>query len=138
MIETLRIDEWLYGKLTADAPLTALVGDRIYSDMVPFEPTFPVVVYQQQSALDVIGVGSARIMVDTLYVVKVIGQVVSYSDIQAIADRFDTVLQGSNGVVADAYIEGVVREEILRFTEVDQGLPYRQLGGMYRIFVSKN
>lgn len=74
-------DAWVEGRLKAFDTITPGLGDRIFLDVAPEGTPYPFVVYQcQEPPRDVRGVGSFRVMVDTLYVAKAVAQVSSYRD----------------------------------------------------------
>lgn len=141
--ETTRIETWLTGKLTGDTTLANLIGApgdvRVHSDHAPLASTWPCVVFQYQGGHDVGGGTreSNRIMLDGLWVVKGIAQQESYGGtLKSIADRIDALLQNSTGGAAgaDGTVFAAVREQPFRLAEVDDGVEYRHLGGMYRIW----
>lgn len=135
MIEVLRVDQWLYATLTGDATLAAAVSTRCYSDVAPQGAAFPLLLFTMMDGTDVMGVGTARIMVNAIYQVKVIGQGSSYSPLKPIADRIDAVLQGKTGSVVDGVILACTREQPIRYMEIAGETQYRHLGGLYRVFV---
>lgn len=134
MIELARVDQWLTDTLTGDATLTGLVGGRIYNVLPPLGATYPFVVFNWQGGNDVIGVGTARIMINGLYQIKVIGQAHSgMAPIVAIADRVDTLLQGAAGSVVDGAILACLREQPISYVDTVAGEHFRHLGGLYRV-----
>lgn len=140
--ELSRVETWLFGVLAADAPLTALIGgagnQRIYGEVAPQDSTWPCVVYQFQGGHDVGGGTGAshRIMVDGLWLVKAIMPSKSFAGLVPIVDRVDTVLRASSGGAAgaDGVVFASVREQPFRLVELDEGVTYRHLGGLYRIW----
>lgn len=134
MIETARMEQWLYTTLAADTALTALVGTRIYSHVAPNEATFPLVVFGLQTAEDVMGVGPARIMAQAVYVVRVIGQTGSFGALKAAADRLDAVLHGASGSAGDGVVLACVRTQPFEMVETIAGVQYRHLGGLFRLW----
>lgn len=133
MIETLRVDQWLYGVLSGDATLSSLVGGRIYGYIAPQDAPLPFVVYSHQEGHDVRGVGPARIMASLVYQVKAVGQGGSFAPLKPIADRLDQLLQGASGTIVDGRVLMCVREQTVEYVEVDDGVQYRYLGGLWRI-----
>lgn len=133
MIETTRIDEWLYTLLSADTELNAVVDDRVYGYVAPQGAAMPFVLFAYQGGRDVRGVGPSRIMASALYQVKVVGEGASFSGLEAIADRLDALLQGASGSVTDGAVLMCVREQPIVYVEVDNGVQYRHLGGLWRI-----
>ncbi len=135
MIETVRIEQWLYALLSGDSLLSTLVGGRIYSYVAPqgAPPPWPLVVYSYQGGYDVRGVGPARIMVSAVYQIKAIGQGQSFAPLQPVADRLDALLQGASGSVLDGQVLMCVREQPVAYVEISAGVPYRHLGGLWRM-----
>ncbi len=140
MIETVRVEQWLYGLLTGDGGtggVNTLVGGRIYAYVAPEGSTFPLIIYSRQAGHDVAGVGPARIMASEVYQVKVIGKAttVAFRAIKPIADRIDTLLQGAGGTVVDGRVLSCVREQGVSYIENSGSDVYSHLGGLYRIQV---
>jgi hypothetical protein len=136
MVETARVDRWLYELLSGDQELQSLVGDRVYGYLAPPGAQFPFVVFTHQGGHDVLGVGPARVMAHLLYQVKAVGKGNSFAPLQPIADRVDALLQGASGSVVDGYVLICVREHPFAFVEVDNGVEYRHIGGLWRILIS--
>lgn len=134
MAETLVAEQWLQTVLSGDATLNTAVGGRIYGYVAPQDAAFPVVVYQQQAARDVQGVGPARIMATMLYIVKVTGQTGSFASIEAAANRIDAVLQAASGTNVRGRVVACVREAPFSLVENTPNGQYRHLGGMYRLW----
>jgi len=142
MIETVRVEQWLYTILTGDTgagKVNTLVSGRIYAYQAPEGAAFPFVVYSRQAGHDVMGVGAARIMASEVYQVKAVGKgaTVSFWTIKAIADRIDEVLQGASGSVVDGRVLSCVREQIISYVENSGSDVYSHLGGLYRIQVQE-
>lgn len=138
MIENTLIESWLYSRLAGDATLAAAVGGRIYSYVAPATAATPFVVFSAQSpGYDVMGVGTARVMLNSLYQVKVVVQDASFSTATTAAHRIDALLHGATGAPAGGRVLGCVREGPLAYAEVSDGIEYRHLGGLYRIWVQE-
>jgi len=133
MLETVRVEQWLYRVLSQDMTLGDMVGGRIYAYVAPQDAPFPFILISHQAGHDVRGVGPARVMVSLVYQVKVVGQGGSFAPLQPIADRIDALLQGASGAVVDGQVLMCVREQPVAYVEVDDGVQYRHLGGLYRI-----
>lgn len=133
MIESARIEQWLYSTLTGDATLAAAIGTRCYGYLAPQAAAYPLLLFNMMDGDDVMGVGTERVMFQGLYQVKVIGQTSAFGAIKAIADRIDVVLQGATGSVADGEILACTRERPVTYVEVSGETQYRHLGGIYRI-----
>lgn len=134
-IETRYVDAWLDATLRNDAILASLVGNRIYNMLAPPEAALPLIVWSYQGGADLMALGANRILANVLYQVKAIAQGFSFTTLRAIADRCDALLHGARGTVTGGFILSSVREQIVQFTEVEEGIPYRHLGGLYRIQV---
>lgn len=129
------IDLWVDSQLRGNADLVAHVGSRIYNSYAPAEAPSPVVVFQHQSMRDVRGVGSARIMVDTLYVVKAIAQGADYEALRPLARGIDVALTKPNGgAVSGGLVITAVREEPFALIDIDDGRQFRHLGGIFRVY----
>lgn len=135
MIETTLVDAWLYTKLSSDATITSLVAARIYGYTAPPTPTFPYIIFNHQGSADVSAVGGYRIFNSGVYQVKAVAQSTSAATAKTIADRIDTLLQRAYGTVTGGYVLGCVREQPLVYVEITNGIQYRNLGGLYRIYV---
>lgn len=133
--EVVYADQWLYGLLSGDAPLTGLVGTRIHSYVAPEGVVFPYVLYAFQGGADVSVVGGVRIFNSGLYQVKAVGRTESLASLQVIANRLDTLLQRASGSVTGGIILACVRTQPLAYAEVSNQYQYRHLGGLYRIQV---
>lgn len=143
MIETVDLaDVWIYQTLAADAALNALVGDRISGTLSNELPDTPYVTFLCQSTLDVIGTGGIRISTDNLYEVKAVAQTASWDDVRPIARRIFALLDrpGQTMAVEDTGNGSgsltCIRDHIIQYPEVDDGLQYRHLGAMFRIRTS--
>lgn len=134
MSQSAATDRWLYGVLSSDGALLALVGTRVYADLAPDGTQLPVVIYQMQSARDRMMVGSTRIWSDQLYLVRGIAETPAYGgDLLTIADRIDVVLHAASGSTVEGTVFECVREREFRMVETINGRQYRHLGGVYRI-----
>jgi len=136
MFELLRVDQWLVARLKGDATLNTAVGGRVFRFVAPAGTAFPYVLYNYSGGHDVIGVGPARVMVDTVYTVKAVSQACSPAALQPIVDRIDAILHGSTGGVAgaDGLVLAAVRETPLAYVEVADGMQYQHVGASFRIW----
>lgn len=138
MSECVVAEQWLVGALRDDAAVTALVGSRVYSELAPQGAAMPYVIVQNQASVDVLGVGSRRIMSELLFVVQAVGRGASYAVLAPIADAIDAALHLAGGVTAEGRVLGCRREEPFRRPEVTNGVQYRRLGGIYRLWTQEN
>lgn len=137
MSETLFTDQWLRSLLVAVPAVNDAVSGRMYADQAPQDTGFPLVLWSLQSAPDVIGQGTFRIMTRCNYIVKVIGQTRSYWDLWPIYDALDGAIHGKGSDTVAAHIFACMRHEEFRMTEFTEGKEYRHLGGIYEILTQR-
>lgn len=134
MAELITAERWLTSILTNDGTLAGYVGGRVYGHIVPSDASFPYIWFTHQASSDVQGVGPHRIMVSALYTVRAVAVATSFASLEAIANRIDGVLQAASGAVVGGIVLACVRERPFVLVEPSQGVQYRQLGGIYRIW----
>jgi hypothetical protein len=139
-------NEWIGGLayfpqvLGAYGALTALVGDRIYSNSAPQGSAFPFVVFGPSSGTDRAAVGhNRRVMSEVTYLVKGVTYEEDLLIASRIARRIDEAI---NGVPATVTFDGVTyeimgchRETGIQYTEDDNGRKYNHFGGLYRLTI---
>lgn len=131
MDELTRVDAWLQTTLTGDATLATLVDGRVFADIAPQGTPGPFIVHQFQGGADNIGNGGNRVLVNGVWLVRVVAQTDSYLPLQPIADRIDAVLhRGAGGAVLTC-----TSEQPYRLTESAEGASWRHLGRLFRIQV---
>ena len=133
-VELVGIDGWLYSVMSGDATLHALVADRIYADVAPENATFPYVIFNQQSAVDLDTPGFHHVWVNALYQIVAVTQGSSKSALQPIAERIHTLIQAMRAVTSTTEIVACYRESPFSLSETTDGVRYVRLGGIYRIF----
>lgn len=135
--ETYGVDTWLYQTLTGGTALTALVGTRVYNEVVPQNAEYPYVVFNYVGGSDSVGVNQARIFTRGTWNVKGVDQLepplTSAERVAAIAEAIDGLLQKASGTVTGTRVYACSRQSQFRLTDVQDGLVYRQMGGTYRI-----
>lgn len=131
----LTADRFIYNILTADATLTTAVGARIYSEVAPEGTASPWIVYQCQTpeSRSIVGLGGVVIMIDEVYTVRAICQGNNYSTIETIANRIITLLHHKHGAVTSGYALACELMGTVKYPTVEDGIPYRHLGAMFRI-----
>lgn len=137
MLETAVTDTFLYQTLTSDATISGIIGTRCYADFAPQGSALPAIIFQLQATTDLNGVGSQRVMVNNLYVVKAVMETASYGgNLATLAQRIDTLLHRQQlRIGANSGYVWCRRERVFRLAEVgDGGKQYRHLGGVYRIY----
>lgn len=136
MSETYSVDQWLYQNLASDATLTAVVGTRFHADEAA--SVFPYIQWTYISGTEVQGHSANTIFVNCLYLVKAVGKTRAYGDLIPLANRIHTLLhRKASDTLAGDHILSCVREETYRLAELESGVSYRHLGGIYRILVQK-
>lgn len=144
MNENTLIDQWLVFRLGSDAIIQSLVAKRpdvitepgIYADLAVSGAAFPRIVFNATDpGRDVVVIGAQRIMGKSLYLVRAQAQTKSYQGVlKQIADRADVLLHGASGPIpGGGSIVWCVRQQQYRLTEVENGIQYRHLGGIYEI-----
>jgi hypothetical protein len=132
MSEQVTVEHWIYSILAADSTLHGYVADRIFSHVAPNDATMPYVVMVKSSGNDVRAV-DVRIMTGFSYIVKAVGMGASFVALENIANRLDTLLERKSGVVAGGIVLSCIRENPFSEVEIQDGVQYRHLGGIYRI-----
>lgn len=132
-LEAASADDFLYTALHGDSTLMGLVSG-VWNTQAPQGATYPLVIYQFQSGLDLMVVDAVRIWTNMMYLVKVVGQTAYYGDLNAALARIDTLLHRTSGAVADGTVWACVRESAFRLPETISGKQYRSSGAQYRIY----
>lgn len=134
MAEVTTVDTWIYGTLSVDAGLLALVSTRIYLDVAPEGASFPFVVFQLQTPeRDLVTLGARRVWSTGMWLVRGVDKATSFTTLKSIEARIDALLHGVSGSVTGGTVYESVREMPFRLTEVVDRVRYLHLGGIYRI-----
>lgn len=137
--EQVMIEEWIKTRLAAQASaletISTGLSTRVRNGFGSPSDKFPFIVYQcQVPPKDVRGVGPVRVMVDTLFIVKAIGQCDDYLPLTPVARVIDTALTAPDTVaVTDGFILCSTREDGFSMVEIDSGKQFRHLGGQFKI-----
>ena len=133
-------ERWIRSALLASTAITDYVGDRIFDLPPPRGTLYPYIVFNTQSAEDVRGVGTQRIMSDSIYTVKAVAETDDSSKLAPLAGAIDDALvlasPVSVGTIGTAL--ACVRERLMRYTELTDGTYYSHRGGEYRILTQVN
>lgn len=129
-------ESWLYDCLSGDATLTGLVGSRIVDRIAERGQDYPLVVFQFQGGHDVMGVAAARLLGQEVFLVKAVGRAPSYATLKPIAKRIDELLHKAHGETDDGKVRACVREQPFKMVELIDGIEYRHLGGLYRLYMA--
>lgn len=142
-IETLLVEEFIMTTLRNDATLRALLPGstverpRIASPIAPSDwGNGPFVTFDALAPTrDVRGVGAVRIMGTGVYVVKAVARTSSWALLRPVAERIDQLLEASSGAATGGNILHIVREDVHRMVETEDGdAQWRHLGGEYRVW----
>jgi len=138
MSEYQSAEKFIYTKLSASTALTALVGNRIYSELAISKPgeviVYPHVVFMWGGGQDAKVMAGKSLFLDEIYTVKIVGVGNNYNNIEAGAEAIQTALHNQRGVVTGGQVLLCQRQAPVKFVEVDGGKIYRHLGATYRIF----
>lgn len=115
--------------------ITALGGTAIYADVIPQGSALPAIVYSVQSGLLEGNARGDAIAGVPLMTVKVITQGYGVATADSIMEIVKPLLEGVRGTVTGYYILGCSRVGAVDYPEIEQGVLYRHLGGIYRIAV---
>ncbi|KPL70117.1 hypothetical protein ADN00_18930 [Ornatilinea apprima] len=130
MAEINQIERWIFEILSADSALSQL-SKGVYAHPADQNAEYPFVSFQYQGGFDLNGVGARRIYVNALYLIRVIGKNCGIEDLKLVADRIDSLLTTQNeGSIA------CLREQPFSMVEVEDGIRYPHLGGLYRFYLS--
>lgn len=137
--EQVLVNLWVADRIAQrNADLEAIhlgLSGRVFLDSAPEDATFPVIIYQcQDPPRDVRGVGTFTVMVDTLYLVKVVAQTDDYGPLLPVAKVLhEAMTTSTGGTVGDGTVLTSVRRNQFSMTEYAEGSDWRHLGGMYQI-----
>jgi hypothetical protein len=139
-METSAAEQWLYGRLTGDTALTAVVSTRVWNTRRPSGGTFPAVLFQLQPGgnEDLTLLGAVRVWAKMTYLVRGIVEVFDpqgsfEGNSKTIADRIDAVLHGASGTNAGGTVYTCVRLRPFKMAELVGERDFRHLGGIYQI-----
>jgi hypothetical protein len=136
--EVFSAQAWLYSALTGDAELAAVVEERVYHAQAPEGATFPLVIFTMMSEADVQGVGTARILANPLFQVKVVTKGAPDADARTVADRIDEVVGKAVRQVQGSHTISARREGAISYVEQQpqSGAVFHHNGGLYRLYIS--
>ncbi len=124
--------DWIQATLLADVDVSAITTD-IYQDRAPKDATYPFIVIQSQLSTDVMGVGTSRIITDSMFIVKSIAQSETYTPLIPLSKAIDIALHGATGSLAGGSVFACIRDESFRFSETEDGDHFKHLGGVYKL-----
>lgn len=133
------VEKWIKERLaTKSADFEALsfgLSQRVFDSLADDDAEYPYIIYQcQVPPRDILGVGTFRVMVDTMYIVKAVAQVSSYDPLAPIASVIDSALTSAEGSgVSGGVVFTSVRDKAHSVIEMIEGKQVRNLGGEYAI-----
>lgn len=129
------IEPWLWDRLNGDPTLAAMVGAVVNASteesLTDLGTSY--VVFSFASARDVRGVGTTRVQVDSIYLVKAVVKGQDYAPARDIMKRVDALLGVDQTVSTSTGDLTCTRETIVKYPERQDGQSFRHLGGTYRI-----
>lgn len=134
--ELFTIDEFLTARLTADSTLNAL---GVYVDEVPPNVSYPLVFARYNSGVNRAVIGDDITHLNAVYVVTVVHEIasgrVSWQPLQDAATRIKTQLHQATlqATSSGGTIWRCSFEEPVRLMYTNNGVRYREQGGLYRV-----
>jgi hypothetical protein len=123
---------WIVQTLKADATIVAAVGAKVFDTQAPQGTVAPYILVEEYRSNDIMGVGPIRFKADLQYIVKYVKQTQSFVEMEPVAERIDALLHvGSGAPSGGGTILACQRVRTLKYSEPDEGLEYRHLGGIY-------
>lgn len=134
--ETFDIRTWLYGVLSGDAALVALVGaGGIHANQLPQVQIYPCLLFSLQSGVDINSLGE-RGLVNQLWQIQAINVGESSAALGPAMARIDVLLQEVIATSGGGLRLRWRREQTLEYPETQNGIRYNHVGAMYRCFAS--
>lgn len=125
---------FLAARLTADTQLMADIT-AVYEDVAHSAAVYPFIVLSLQDAEDVIGVNLTRTSVQCNVLARVVGLGTDMTRLKRASARMDYLLHGATGT-QDARQVLSYRIKPYRAGGFEGTIPYKNLGGVYRLEVS--
>lgn len=133
-VEQFEVVAWLYTTLSGDATITTDAPGGVWPNEAPPSVSTPYVVIGHQGGHDVMGVNSARLMVDDLYRVSVSAPVTATVTVQAVADRIDALLQRKSGTQGGVSVMHCRREQVQIVPENVAGQDWTTARLLFRVW----
>lgn len=142
-VESLAIDKWLFGVLSAGTVASLIGGTaapRLYADQIPQGTVWPgdCVVFQMLAGEDNNAIGGNRTCSRNQWMVKAVTQADTYASAGTIMARVDALLQDVSGSAVlhggTTLILHCFRLGEIKYPETDEGRRFNHLGGRYRIW----
>ena len=133
------VAEWLYTTLRASTVLTSALGGtaafRAYEGVAPQGAVSPYITYACLTSIDEMAVGG-RTTTNQLWIVKATAQGGTFNAVAPLASAIDTALDRQRGTATTngVTIAACQRTEEVRRDEQANGIGYKHIGGVYRIY----
>lgn len=141
MIDTALAKSWIFGRLTGDATLQGLIGSRVYDAIdMSGSNVYPYVIIAHMDPLDLLrGVGPVIIAGAGMYLVKAVGKTRSISGLVPIVQRVQALLHDQAGPapMGGGQVLACTLESGVDYPELSDGVMYRHLGGVYRVYTQE-
>jgi hypothetical protein len=124
---------WLDSVLTGDAVQMNYLQGVINRDYALPATLAPYVIMSRAGGLDVVTATARRIYSDDTYQVKVVGPASMITTIASAYDRLDVLINRQSNYEVAGRILSCYREQPFHVTELVNGQPWDNLGGLYRI-----
>ena len=126
------VDKWIASTLSTDATLVALTGGRIGSDLSSETWIGDYLTWSAQSTRMIRSISGEMLDSDSLFAIVARTQGGSFGPAVAISSRVRALLDNRSATVTGGSISCFM-ESSDRLAETVKGVPYRNVGGLYRI-----
>ncbi len=124
---------WLYGTLSGSRTLMSDCPGGVHRDLAPVGSATPYIIVSRAGGADVVTATATRIYSDDRYQVKVVGPASVWATIEAAYDLLDSLINQQGNYATGGTILSCYREQPFHVTELVDGQPWDNLGGLYRI-----
>ena len=122
---------WIYGKITEDATLDALLGDRVYSDLAPEGTTCPFVTLTLVDVMPSENAYADNIFDVERWDIKVVDKSNSFINARTIAERIRVLIHKKTGTG----IHGARFIQKRQYSQLDSGI-YRYIVQEFEIYTN--
>lgn len=125
------VEQHIYGILSGDSTLSALVPGGWHFEIAPRATEFPfgiISAYVPGSDRNIMGTGPKRAFTRFEYLVKAITKGGSFDAGFAIMDRVEALIGGSHA----SKVLGIYRTGLVKYVENDGDIRYNHFGHLYR------
>jgi len=123
---------WIYGLITEDTTLAALVDDRVYSDLAPEGTTFPFVTMTLVDVMPSENAFADNIFDVERWDIKVVDKSNSFKNARTIAEKIRTLIHKKTGTG----IHGARFIQKRQYSQNDRGVVYRYIVQEFEIYTN--